>query len=275
MPRRSRSGCASGRGGARTSEAARAREPYPAGGGHVSGNNRAVGERLRDRLPPPVDVEHAVDLDRVVLHGVGGDAETLGDLLVGESFRQQLQNLHLAVGERVSGRRERPDALPSTRSHRGALLPGTRGAFSPAEPAREHPTRRVGVDRRADVRAGKLGGRRRGGLCQAVEPPNGRPTSIVLIPAIVLLVSGSIGFRGLAAIAQGEVALGERQFLQMFVVAATIAAGLLVGNTLVRPKVTLWARHGQEMARCPQPPSPGHRGSRRCPRRTRCDSLVA
>jgi len=66
-----------------------------------------------------------------------------------------------------------------------------------------------------------------------------RPTSIVLVPAIVLLVSGSIGFRGLAAIAEGEVAVGQRQFLQMFVVAATIAAGLLVGNTLVRPKITL------------------------------------
>ena len=67
----------------------------------------------------------------------------------------------------------------------------------------------------------------------------GRPTSIVLVPAIILLVSGSIGFRGLAAIAQGELAVGRSQFLQMFVVAATIAAGLLVGNTLVRPKVTL------------------------------------
>jgi len=66
-----------------------------------------------------------------------------------------------------------------------------------------------------------------------------RPTSIVLIPSVVLLVSGSIGFRGLVAIAEGEVALGARQFLQMFVVAATIAAGLLVGNTLVRPRVTL------------------------------------
>lgn len=67
----------------------------------------------------------------------------------------------------------------------------------------------------------------------------GRPTSIVLVPAIVLLVSGSIGFRGLAAIAQGDEAVGTSQFLQMFVVAATIAAGLLVGNTLVRPKVRL------------------------------------
>lgn len=66
-----------------------------------------------------------------------------------------------------------------------------------------------------------------------------RPTSIVLLPAIVLLVSGSIGFRGLASFTMGQVASGEQQFLQMFVVALTIAAGLLVGNTLVRPKANL------------------------------------
>jgi uncharacterized membrane protein YjjB (DUF3815 family) len=66
-----------------------------------------------------------------------------------------------------------------------------------------------------------------------------RPTSIVLLPGIILLVSGSIGFRGLAAIAAGQAAVGEQQFLQMFVVALTIAAGLLVGNTIVRPKATL------------------------------------
>jgi uncharacterized membrane protein YjjP (DUF1212 family) len=67
----------------------------------------------------------------------------------------------------------------------------------------------------------------------------GRPTSIVLLPAVVLLVSGSIGFRGLAAVATGQVTTGEQQFVQMFVVAFTIAAGLLVGNTIVRPKATL------------------------------------
>lgn len=66
-----------------------------------------------------------------------------------------------------------------------------------------------------------------------------RPTSIVLLPAIVLLVSGSIGFRGLAAMATGNVATGEQQFIQMFIVALTIAAGLLVGNTIVRPRGTL------------------------------------
>jgi uncharacterized membrane protein YjjP (DUF1212 family) len=64
----------------------------------------------------------------------------------------------------------------------------------------------------------------------------GRPTSIVLIPAIVMLVSGSIGFRGLASMAGGELLLGAQQFIQMFVVALTIFVGILVGHTILRPE---------------------------------------
>jgi uncharacterized membrane protein YjjB (DUF3815 family) len=56
----------------------------------------------------------------------------------------------------------------------------------------------------------------------------------VLIPAIVLLVSGSIGFRGLASMAGGDLLLGAQQFLQMFVVAMTIFVGIVVGYTIVR-----------------------------------------
>lgn len=67
----------------------------------------------------------------------------------------------------------------------------------------------------------------------------GRPTSIVLLPAVILLVSGSIGFRGALAMADGQSEVGEQQFLQMFIVALTIAVGLLVGNTISRPRVTL------------------------------------
>ena len=66
-----------------------------------------------------------------------------------------------------------------------------------------------------------------------------RPTSIVLIPAIVMLVSGTIGFRGLASMAGGEVLLGAQQFLQMFVVALTIVVGIMIGYTIVRPQPTL------------------------------------
>lgn len=62
---------------------------------------------------------------------------------------------------------------------------------------------------------------------------------IVLLPAIVFLVSGSIGFRGLVAMSSGNTALGQSEFIQMFVVALTIGAGVIVGNTLYRPRITL------------------------------------
>lgn len=67
----------------------------------------------------------------------------------------------------------------------------------------------------------------------------GRPTSIMMAPLAMLLVSGSIGFRGLAAITVGQTSLGVQQLLQMFVVALAIGVGLLVGNSIVRPGVTL------------------------------------
>ncbi|PWJ38529.1 threonine/serine exporter family protein [Sediminitomix flava] len=67
----------------------------------------------------------------------------------------------------------------------------------------------------------------------------GEPSSIPLLPSIMLIVSGSIGFRGLATISTGQTALGEQYFIQMFIVAFTIGAGLLVGNTISRPNSSL------------------------------------
>jgi len=66
-----------------------------------------------------------------------------------------------------------------------------------------------------------------------------RPTSIVLIPAIVMLVSGTIGFRGLASIAVGDLALGTQQFFQMFLVAMTVVAGIMIGYTIIQPEESL------------------------------------
>jgi uncharacterized membrane protein YjjP (DUF1212 family) len=67
----------------------------------------------------------------------------------------------------------------------------------------------------------------------------GRPTSIVLIPAITVLVSGSFGFRGLVVVTAGQTDKGMDLFIQMFIVAVSIGAGLLVSNTILRPKITL------------------------------------
>lgn len=66
-----------------------------------------------------------------------------------------------------------------------------------------------------------------------------RPTSIVLIPAITILVSGSIGFRGLLTVATQQTDQGMQMFMQMFIVALTIAAGLLIANIIIRPKISL------------------------------------
>ncbi|WP_170574597.1 threonine/serine ThrE exporter family protein [Ruegeria atlantica] len=67
----------------------------------------------------------------------------------------------------------------------------------------------------------------------------GRPTSIVLVPSITVMVSGSIGFRGLVVAAAGHSDQGMDMFIQMFTIAASVAAGLLVSNTILRPKITL------------------------------------
>jgi uncharacterized membrane protein YjjB (DUF3815 family) len=67
----------------------------------------------------------------------------------------------------------------------------------------------------------------------------GRPTSIILAPLAMLLVSGSVGFRGLATITTGQTALGVEQFLQMFIIAIAVGAGLLVGNAIVEPREAL------------------------------------
>lgn len=67
----------------------------------------------------------------------------------------------------------------------------------------------------------------------------GHPPSIMLAPLAMLLVSGSVGFRGLAAITIGQTALGVEQFLQMFIIAIAVGAGLLVGNAIVKPKEAL------------------------------------
>jgi uncharacterized membrane protein YjjP (DUF1212 family) len=70
------------------------------------------------------------------------------------------------------------------------------------------------------------------------EWKSGRPGSIVLLPAITTLVSGSIGLRGLVASAQGDAA-GSGQFMEMFLIAITLTAGLLIANTIVKPKKSL------------------------------------
>ena len=66
-----------------------------------------------------------------------------------------------------------------------------------------------------------------------------RPTSIILIPSVVFLVSGSIGFRGFVALSSHNVHLGTHDITQMFIVAISIAIGLSIGNFIYKPKISL------------------------------------
>lgn len=66
-----------------------------------------------------------------------------------------------------------------------------------------------------------------------------RPNTLVLTPAFLVKVSGSIGFFGLVRIIEGETFVGTEQFLQMFLIALLIAAGMFAGNTLVPCKSSL------------------------------------
>lgn len=60
-----------------------------------------------------------------------------------------------------------------------------------------------------------------------------RPNTLVLVPAFLVKVSGSFGYLGLMRIAEGETFMGVDQFLQMFLIALLITAGMFAGNTLV------------------------------------------
>ena len=67
----------------------------------------------------------------------------------------------------------------------------------------------------------------------------GRPMTVMTAQLAMLLTSGTIGFRGLAAATTGQASLGAEQLQQMFVVAFALGAGLLVGYSILRPEPSL------------------------------------
>ena len=60
-----------------------------------------------------------------------------------------------------------------------------------------------------------------------------RPSQITLVPGVLLLVPGSIGFRSLASLLDREVVLGVETAFTMALVASGIVAGLLIANIVV------------------------------------------
>jgi uncharacterized membrane protein YjjP (DUF1212 family) len=59
-----------------------------------------------------------------------------------------------------------------------------------------------------------------------------RPAAVTLVPGILLLVPGSIGFRSLASLMDKEVVLGVETLFRMAFVAISLVAGLLVASVV-------------------------------------------
>jgi uncharacterized membrane protein YjjP (DUF1212 family) len=66
-----------------------------------------------------------------------------------------------------------------------------------------------------------------------------RPAQVVQVPAVLLLVPGSTGFRGMSSLLDKNTLTGVETLFAMFVVAIAIVAGLLIANAFVSPRRSL------------------------------------
>lgn len=66
-----------------------------------------------------------------------------------------------------------------------------------------------------------------------------RPGALIRFPGIILLVPGSIGFRGLTQVFERDIFLSLSTGYTLLVVLVTLVAGLLFGNLLVPPRRSL------------------------------------
>ncbi len=63
-----------------------------------------------------------------------------------------------------------------------------------------------------------------------------RPSAIMLVPGIILLVPGSVGLKGLNLIFQNNFIQGLTSGFQMFTLAITIVGGLFMANVVLNPR---------------------------------------
>lgn len=66
-----------------------------------------------------------------------------------------------------------------------------------------------------------------------------RPSQVVSVPAVLLLVPGGMGFRGMASLLNQDTLTGVETLFAMFIVATAIVAGLLIANAVVSPRRSL------------------------------------
>ena len=63
-----------------------------------------------------------------------------------------------------------------------------------------------------------------------------RPQQVVLVPAVILLVPGSVGFRGMSSLFNRDTLTGIETTFASFAVAMAIVAGLLIANAVLSPR---------------------------------------
>ena len=66
-----------------------------------------------------------------------------------------------------------------------------------------------------------------------------RPAQVVSVPAVLLLVPGSLGLRGLASLLDRDTVTGVESVVATAIVATAIVAGLLIANAVVSPRRSL------------------------------------
>ena len=66
-----------------------------------------------------------------------------------------------------------------------------------------------------------------------------RPAQVVSVPALLLLVPGGMGFRGMESLLDRDTLTGVETLFAMFIVATAIVAGQLVANAVVSPQRSL------------------------------------
>ena len=78
-----------------------------------------------------------------------------------------------------------------------------------------------------------------GVLCNLYARVLDRPAQVLLVPALLVIVPGSVGFRGMASLLGHDTLTGVETTFATFVVAMAIVAGLLVANATLSPRRVL------------------------------------
>ena len=73
-------------------------------------------------------------------------------------------------------------------------------------------------------------------LANAAGRVHHRPVVVPQVPAIVLLVPGSVGYRSVMALVDEQTVVGVQTGVTMLLIAVSLVAGMLLANTFISPR---------------------------------------